>query len=367
MSAHGYELKHLLLDAELVAVLLEPGPGDALRFAHCLATKVHRYAVQRSVIILGWSAYQSCSSLLSTMKLIPVLPEQGLAPLGGTLADVPTGTTVIVLPNISDENFLADFFLEIELERSIVIYHCYEPRFIDEITGEFRIGAGKDSTCIKWKFIDRDSELENLSGAISSYLPMSLPEKKPQIPCVLLFLRFETIAPERNTPVQLFEEIVPALVRRGLGARFAGSVPRRGMFSSELQGLIMSRHLFPDGKYPPYAAQMALFRQAADVVLGVNSGALDLALAGGLPGIRIGAFHHLLPKHGPDFNRFLASSTVINIPALAEYDISNITSELCLQALELISCAPAILPPMHLWLKHDPFGPVTLHDQAPPA
>jgi len=355
MDLYSFEkIRKIIFTADLHAILIDPGPGDALRFVHAFSTKLKLEKPKKPLLIITEKALSLIGDLLGQIVLIGYFTRTIKLSSDSFLKISRKGVLVIIFSS-SDPSRLENFFLRVFLnfrqKENLIFFHCYEPKFISPENANLNINRREVFNGIEWKFIDRYDQKKNMLGYFSDLIELPKRTHKDSKIRAVYLLRFENIIPERNTPPALTEEIIKFLKGKEVEFKFAGGFPKHGYFSKETEGLIREKHLFFNKEYPDYLSQMKIFAEQFDIAIGVNSGGLDLAIAAGNFGIRVGEFHHHSLKHGADYNKFLTTKGVINIVSNSERDISNINPGQCFKAIDFFIMNRGTFPNhSFLWL-----------------
>ncbi len=285
---------------KVYGILLNPGPGDFLRFLHGFSELAERSNSQ-GVILCTLNTWKKCGKLLETVK--------------------PT-VKIILHDNFSEIN------MTLKNLQETTIWHCYEIHIIDLITKKLpnEITYG---TKHKYAFIDRRTEDNYMSNKIIKHIQVP---KLNQNDRGLLFIRTMDIVPERNMNMLIFESILKIFGEKKQKIDIVGAITNK-----EWERLIDKSnvaHLYLES-YPDYYTQMLEYKKY-QFAIGMNSGGLDLAIASGVPAIRIGAFHQYYSWLGRNFNDFLSSEPTVNIASLAEDNLTNIGENELRRAYDLL-------------------------------
>lgn len=304
----------------IYALLCDPGPGDALRFFHALCEMALE---QKKKIVLFCLAagYQRTNTLLE--HLVPFhFPDQS-----------------------RDDGYIRRGAIDIHIAEDIAalngqlrkyahgeVYHCFETEYFQKCKKVLLeiVTQGVDAEFI---LLDRYQEQYYIRNCIMDHLIVE-PHAPWKEDFGLLFVRLNSIMPERNLSCELFREILELGRTFGIRWKIAGSFLSEEYFSI-LEQYEESEVLYKDHRYPDYYQQICDYSQYR-LAVGMNSGALDLAAAAGLPIIRIGEYHQCLPYHGLHYNDFLAGGRTVNILSNSERDISNITAASIRRAFDIL-------------------------------
>lgn len=272
-------------------ILLNPGPGDCLRFVHGFC-EIIKALKTRGFIFCTTDAWIRCGTMLSAMR---------------------TNTEIVLCSSFSEVN------KHLKLIEPSIIWHCYEIGILDPITKKLPLEI-TEYTAHTYAFIDRRTQVNYMRGSISENLPIP---KDRKIEKGLLFIRDMHVRPERNTNTSILSGIVTVAKENDLEFCIIGSELRPDW--KEIIDGCNWNYLY-EGNYPDYYSQMIDYSKFL-IAVGMNSGGLDLAIASGVPAIRIGEFHQYYSWLGRDYNLFLSSAPTVNIESLSETDISNIGAE----------------------------------------
>ena len=280
-------------------VLLDPGPGDSLRFLH------------------GFCNLLDEKNETGTIFCTPIAFRN----IGGLFNSVDQKIELVKCTEFSSINKCLAELPESE------IWYCYDIKYIDHNTKKLP-EIITDNTIHSYYMIDRFDNHKYMHGKIASHLQLPKLPKKDK---ALLFLRNMTVRPERNMNYSLLKMILEISKKHSVVYDVVGE--RVDEWDVLLQQ-IQSKRLYPDS-YPEYLVQMEEFGRYR-FAIGMNSGGLDLAIAAGIPGIRIGEFHQYYSWLGADYNDFLSSARTVNIASRSETDISNIGKQQIQKAMEII-------------------------------
>lgn len=282
-------------------VLLDPGPGDTLRFLHGFCELLEERD-ERGVVFCTPMAYRNIQGLFSAVnREIAPVECSSFQKIREALKGLP------------------------ETE----IWYCYDIKYIDRITKclpeEITEGTGHT-----FYMIDRFSNHKYMKGRIANHLKMLPPPKKKEKG--LLFLRNMSVRPERNMNQLILKAIVDVSRERKLLYDVVGG---EGVQEWEaLVSPIMDGRLYVGG-YPEYLVQLKEYGRYC-FAIGMNSGGLDMAIAAGVMGIRIGEFHQHYSWLGTHYNDFLSNNCTINISSRSEIDVSNIGEREIRRAFDMV-------------------------------
>lgn len=280
-------------------VLLDPGPGDTLRFLHGFCEMLGEKS-ETGVVFCTPMACRNISGLFHIVDREITLVK---------CADIPAMNQRLK-----------------ELPKS-EIWYCYDIKYIDRTTKRLSETV-TENTSHEYYMIDRFKDHKYMQGKIATHLQLpELPKKEK----ALLFLRNMPVCPERNMNCALLGTIVELSKEHGMVYDIiGGGVKEWDAQLRQIQGV----RLYPDG-YPEYLVQLKEYGSYR-FAIGMNSGGLDLAIAAGIPGIRIGEFHQYYSWLGAHYNDFLSSTCTVNIASRSETDVSNIGKQQIQKALEIV-------------------------------
>ena len=316
----------ILEKSDCCGLLLRPGPGDALRFCYAFSNLIKFRKPASPLILISEYVFQNMMDLIcfSTVVGIVKSSESG----NGYTHHITECNVNIVL--------VADPLFWIRTSpRPEQTYVTFESPFTEYLVDNSVSVLPTVPGC-RFLLIDRIYSKLYMSGKFADFFTVDLPDRK-FLTKVLVVIRLENVVPERNTPLKLFRDIVAYLMGRGAEVYFTGSeVEESDCLTEEEITFIDERDVRKFSGFPNYLKQMQFYAAEFDCVVGVNSGGLDLAVAGGLPAVRLGAFHHLLPKHGRNYNSFLSSAPIVNVGALSETCLDNITIDSFIDAFDVL-------------------------------
>ena len=281
-------------------VLLDPGPGDTLRFLHGFCQLLKEEA-DIGVVFCTPQAYQKTRGLFSIVD-----QEINL---------------------VYCEDFSAIHASLLELSPT-VIWYCFDIKYINLTTKTLPIELTAE-TGHTFIMIDRFDDQKYMKGCISDHLQLP---RFPREDKSLLFLRNMPVCPERNMNQDILKAIARVSIERGIRYDIVGDNGKNEW--NAILAPIHEKTLFSSG-YPDYLAQLYVYSRYS-FAIGMNSGGLDMAIAAGIAGIRIGEFHQHYSWLGPHYNDFLSSSLTINIASLSEKDVSNIGEPAIRKAIDLV-------------------------------
>lgn len=281
-------------------VLLDPGPGDTLRFLHAFC-QLLKEKESTGIVFCMPQAYQKIRGLFS------VVDQE------------------IELVKCSDFSAIRSALLELPPN---VIWYCFDIKYINLSTKTLpkEITAETGHTFV---MIDRFNDHTYMQGCIGDHLRL------PRFPVkdkALLFLRNMPICPERNMNRDILNAITRVSAERGIRYDIVGDIGASDW--DAILAPIREETLF-SCDYPDYLTQLYEYSRYS-FAIGMNSGGLDMAIAAGVVGIRIGEFHQHYSWLGPHYNDFLSSSLTINIASLSEKDVSNINESAIRRAIDLV-------------------------------
>lgn len=280
-------------------ILLDPGPGDTLRFLHGFCQLLCEKD-DSGIVFCTPAAYRNVCDLFNIVDCEIILIKcASLTAINQQLRNL----------SLSD------------------IWYCYDIKYIDRQTKKLP-GVITEGTNHNYYMIDRFENHKYMSGKIVSHLQVF---KFPQEEKALLFLRNMSIRPERNMNSFLLKLIIELLNSNSIVYDVVGS--GTGVFDDQLKQMQGNR-LYITG-YPSYLTQLKEYGRYR-FAIGMNSGGLDLAIAAGSPSIRIGEFHQHYNWLGANYNDFLSSACTVNIASLSETNISNIGKHQLQQALHIV-------------------------------
>lgn len=268
-------------------VLLDPGPGDTLRFLHGFCELLEEEK-DIGTIFCTPSIHARIHGLLHVIdKKIEVVECEDFISINKQLTKLP----------------------------KTKIWHCYDIKCIDKITKKLP-GIITIDTNHEYYMIDRFDEHKYMRGKIINHLllPVSSPKHR-----ALLFLRQMNVRPERNMNREILKAIVDVSVKNDVIYDVVGDTSDEWI---DMLNPILGDILYSND-YPEYLEQMEEYSRY-QFAIGMNSGGLDLAIASGIPGIRIAEFHQYYSWLGANYNDFLSSACTVNISSISETDISNI-------------------------------------------
>ena len=280
-------------------VLLDPGPGDTLRFLHGFCEMLWQKS-ETGVVFCTPTAYRNTSGLFRI---------------------VDREITLVKCVNIPTMNQRLKKLPKSE------IWYCYDIKYIDHTTKRLSEKV-TENTSHEYYMIDRFEDHKYMRGKIAAHLQLpKLPKKEK----ALLFLRNMSVRPERNINGAILGAIMKLSKEHGIVYDFIGDTTKE--CDAQLRQ-IQGERLYSNG-YPEYLVQLKEYGSYR-FAIGMNSGGLDMALAAGIPGIRIGEFHQYHSWLGVHYNDFLSSMCTINIASKSETDVSNIGKMQIKKALEIV-------------------------------
>jgi len=334
-------MTEILEQSDCCGILLRPGPGDALRFCYAFSNLINIKRPINPVILISEYVRQNVLDLICFSAVIGAVSRTEPGE-GYTYYITAQGVHII---SFSDALYqLATWHLP------AYIYVIFESPFVENMVNDFVAVLPVIQNC-QFVLIDRIDSKRYISGRFGDFFPIRV-QKKIDLRRILVTVRLEAMVPERNTPVGLFKEIIAYFSDLDIKVFYSGSeIKSINCLSGKEAASIKKYDIRQRSGFPNYLRQMEFYAAQFDGVVGVNSGGFDLAVAAGLPGIRVGAFHHLLPKHGKNFNAFLTSAPVVNIGASSEKDLKNITIDQFIQGFELLkSSLESDSEEVNLWL-----------------
>ena len=280
-------------------VLLDPGPGDTLRFLHGFCELLGEER-ETGVVFCTPMAFRNVGGLFRAVN------------------------REITLVKCADFAMINQRLKEVSKAK---VWYCYDIRYINRITKRLPETV-TENTGHDYYMIDRFEDHKYMRGKIAAHLQIPKPAK---INKALLFLRNMSVRPERNMNCELLGIIIELSREYGIIYDIVGDGAKEWEIQlSQIQG----ERLYPDA-YPEYLVQLREYGRYR-FAIGMNSGGLDLAIASGIPGIRIGEFHQYYSWLGAHYNDFLSSACTVNIASQSEVDVSNIGKAQIQTALEIM-------------------------------
>lgn len=284
----------------IYGILLNPGPGDFLRFIHGFCEIIER-SKRPGIVLCTIDAWERCGKVL--LQIIPKV----------------------------EINLYGSFYtMNEELKRMsrTDIWHCYEIDFINPVTKQLPIEVTYGTEHL-YRYIDRRTSEDYMVGKLSRHISLPKMNKNGR---GLLFIRDMKIRPERNMNAVILKAILKIAKEKDILLDIVGC--RQNKEWKYLTDGKTIRELYLEG-YPDYYTQMMEYSQY-EFAIGMNSGGLDLAIASGVPSVRVGEFHQYIPWLGRNYNSFLSTSVTVNIESLSETDISNIGEVELRRAFDLL-------------------------------
>ena len=293
---------------EVIGFLCNPGPGDALRFLHAFCELLQDTG-EKGILYCLKNARKYCASLVTFFR-----KNNG------------AGIELIYLENMEE---LRDTLLE-KTEGGL-IFHAFEVKYFVKNTKVFP-DEFLEGLPVKLMRIDCYKDQHYMRNRLQDHFDFARKQTMPN-KLGLIFIRNTDIVIERNMSREILAAILEYGKENGIDFHFAGSP-----FPEQYKDLISKTELielYPKADYPAYYDQICRYSQYS-FAIGMNSGGLDMAAAGGVPIIRIGEFHQYYSHLGQDFNTFLNGNYVLNIASNGETDISNITERTIYKALDML-------------------------------
>jgi len=279
-----------------IGFLLNPGPGDILRFMHGFCELSNDMQTHGIIYCLD-TAWKTSKELIRHCA-----------------CKTGKGIDAVLIGNIDDLHYKLR-----ELDNDKIVFHAFESEYFIPGTKVFPSFFTKDLSCTLIQ-MDRFEKQVFMKNKFYDHL-----EPLPKLECYpdtgLIFIRDTLIVPERNITRDILSSILDCCHAFHFNYRFAGSSLTKH-FSDMADNIRLE--LYPNEKYPDYYSQICEYSRYT-FAIGMNSGALDLAAVSGIPTIRLGEFHHTNSHQGIDYNDAISSGFTINVLSNSERDISNIT------------------------------------------
>lgn len=294
---------------ENIGFLINPGPGDILRFMH------------------GFCELSKAFRLHGTIYCLPAAWRTSLELIRQCSTNSKEGIDAVLMGDIDE---LRDKLCQ--FKKNQIVFHAFESDYFHDGNKVFPSLFTNNLSC-HLKQMDRFQGRIYMRNRFSDHLG-PLPKLECHSNTGLVFIRDSAIVPERNITKTVLSSILDCCNSFHLDFRFAGSSSINHFF-----GMIANQsslELYPNEDYPDYYSQICEYSRYA-FAIGMNSGALDLAAVSGIPIIRIGEFHHKISHQGIDYNNAISSGFTINLLSNSETDISNITPQSIRYCFELLS------------------------------
>ena len=302
------------------ALFCNPGPGDTLRFFHALC-ELKQEKDEKIVLFCLSCGFQKTGELLRHM-----IPFGEIQSKNGFQIVQSEEIEIHIAEDVKILNYLLYKYAQ------GTVFYCFETEYFKK-KQKVLLDCITTGTDANYVLLDRFNNQYYMRNRINDHLHFVAPSKKHQ-KTGLLFVRLSEIIPERNLSLGLFSEIIDLGNSYGVNWKTAGS-----FLPEDYQGVLNrfkeNSKLYSNQRYPDYYQQICDYSEY-QFAIGMNSGALDLAAAAGLPIIRIGEYHQCLPYLGLHYNDYLACARTVNILSNSENDISNITIDLLKHAFDLL-------------------------------